>query len=95
MRPLKTKKKQIATATFVSLFVTKSLNDLLSLSIYLQDDNNKEIELNSGEKKKYFQLPNWCIFEMSRRARPNKTFQQIKEEQINFLLEDVEKNLDE
>ena len=32
---------------------------------------------------------------MSRRARPNKTFQQIKEEQINFLLEDVEKNLDE
>ena len=58
MRPLKTKKKQIATATFFSLFVTKSLNDLLSLSIYLQDDNNKEIELNSGEKKKYFQLPN-------------------------------------
>ena len=58
MRPLKTKKKQITTATFVSLFVTKSLNDLLSLSIYLQDDNNKEIELNSGEKKKYFQLPN-------------------------------------
>ena len=58
MRPLKTKKKQIATATFVSLFVTKSLNDLLSLSTYLQDDNNKEIELNSGEKKKYFQLPN-------------------------------------
>ena len=32
---------------------------------------------------------------MSRRARPNKISQQIKEEQINFLLEDVEKNLDE
>ena len=32
---------------------------------------------------------------MSRRIRKNKTSQQIKEEQINFLLEDVEKNLDE
>ena len=32
---------------------------------------------------------------MSRRVRQNKTSQQIKEEQINFLLVDVEKNLDE
>ena len=32
-------------------FVTRSLNDLLSFSIYLQDDKNKEIEFNSGEKK--------------------------------------------
>ena len=32
---------------------------------------------------------------MSRRTRQNKTSQQIKDEQINFLLEDVEKNLDE
>ena len=32
---------------------------------------------------------------MSRRVRSNKTLQQIKEEQINFLLEDVEKNLEE
>ena len=32
---------------------------------------------------------------MSRRVRQNKTSQQIKEELINFLLEDVEKNLDE
>ena len=32
---------------------------------------------------------------MSRRIRQNKTSQQIKEEQISFLLEDVEKNLDE
>ena len=29
----------------------KSLNDLLSFSIYLQDDENKEIEFNSGERK--------------------------------------------
>ena len=32
---------------------------------------------------------------MSRSGRPNKTSQQIKEEQINFLLEDAEKNLEE
>ena len=32
---------------------------------------------------------------MSKRGRQSNTSQQIKEEQINFLLEDVEKNLDE
>ena len=32
---------------------------------------------------------------MSRRTKSNKTSQQIKEEQINFLLKDVEKNLEE
>ena len=31
---------------------------------------------------------------MSRRLRPTKSTQQIKEEQINFLLEDVEKNVE-
>ena len=32
-------------------FVTRSLNYVLSFSIYLQDDKNKEIEFNSGEQK--------------------------------------------
>ena len=32
---------------------------------------------------------------MSTRVRQNKTSQLIKEEQINFSLEDVEKDLDE
>ena len=32
---------------------------------------------------------------MTRRIRQNKTSQQIKEEEINFLLEDIEKNIDE
>ena len=32
---------------------------------------------------------------MSKRARSNRTAQQIKEKQINFLLEDLEKNLEE
>ena len=30
-------------------FVTRSLNDLLRFSVYLQDDQNKEIEFNTGE----------------------------------------------
>ena len=32
-------------------FVTKSLNNLLSFSIYLQENKSKEIEFNSREKK--------------------------------------------
>ena len=32
-------------------FVTRSLNDLNSFSIYLQDDQNKETEFNSDEQK--------------------------------------------
>ena len=32
-------------------FVTRSLNDLLSFSIDLQGDKNKEIEFNLGEQK--------------------------------------------
>ena len=32
---------------------------------------------------------------MSRKIRPTKSSQQIKEEQINLLLQDVEKNLEE
>ena len=32
-------------------FVTRSLNDLTSFSIYLQDDKNKEKEFKSGEQK--------------------------------------------
>ena len=46
------------------------------------------------KKKKHFKFPEWCIFKISRRVRQNKTSQQIQEEQINFLSEDVEKNLD-
>ena len=32
-------------------FLTRSLNDLTSFSIYLQDDQNKEIKFNSDEQK--------------------------------------------
>ena len=32
---------------------------------------------------------------MNRKLRPTKSTYQIKEEQVNFLLEDIEKNLEE
>ena len=32
---------------------------------------------------------------MNRKLRPTRSIQQIKEEQINFLLEDIEKKLEE
>ena len=32
---------------------------------------------------------------MNRKLRPTRSTQQIKEEQINFLLEDIEENLEE
>ena len=70
----------------------KSLNDLLSFSIYLQDDENKEIEFNSGERK--LSILNFQVEVFLKWVEElDKTTLQIKEEQINFLLEDVEKNL--
>ena len=70
----------------------KSLNDLLSFSIYLQDNENKEIEFNSGERK--LSILNFQVEVLLKWVEElDKTTQQIKEEQINFLLEDVEKNL--
>ena len=77
-------------------FVTRSLNNLLSFSIYLQHDKNKEIEFYSSEKKisvLNFQID--VFLKWVEHPEQNRTSQQIKEEQINFLPEDVEKNLDE
>ena len=37
-------------------FTTKTLNDLLSFSIYLLDDNNKEITFVDKENKKYSKI---------------------------------------
>ena len=37
-------------------FTTKTLNDLLSFSIYLLDDNNKEITFVDKEKKKFSKI---------------------------------------
>ena len=65
-------------------FTTKSLNDLASFSNYLVGGNNKEPDFTDRN-----------IFQRSRRIRSTKTSQQIKEEQVNFLLEDVEKKLEE
>ena len=51
MPPLKIKKKISNNSHLCFPFIMKSLNDLLSFSIYLQHNKNKEIEFNSGEKK--------------------------------------------
>ena len=34
-------------------------------------------------------------FTMNRKLRPTRSTQQVREEQINFLLKDIEKNLEE
>ena len=78
-------------------FLTRSLNDLTSFIIYLQDDQNKEIEFNSGKKKiniLNFQIDVYLRL-IDEKKKKNKTTQQIKEEQLNLLLEDVKKNLGE
>ena len=74
-------------------FLARSLNDLTSFIIYLQDDQNKEIEFNSEEKK--INILNFQIdvyLRLIEEKKTNKTTQQIKEEQLNLLLEDVKKN---
>ena len=76
-------------------FVTRSLNYVPSFSIYLQDDKNKEIEFNSGEQKvSIFNFQVDIYLRWTWRSK-NKTAQQVKDEQINFILEDVEKKLEE
>ena len=39
------------------------------------------------EKSIYFEFQNWSIFKMNRKWRPTKSGQQIKDEQIGFMLE--------
>ena len=76
-------------------FVTRSLNYVPSFSIYLQDDKNKEIEFNSGEQKvSIFNFQVDIYLRWTWRSK-NKTAQQVKDEKINFILEDVEKKLEE
>ena len=50
MQHLKTEKK-INNSHLCFPFVTKSLNALVSFSIYLIDDDNKELTFKAGEKK--------------------------------------------
>ena len=55
---------------------------------------NTEITFIDGQKKKYFKFKNTCVFTMNRKLRPPR-WTQIKKEQINFLLEDVENFFEE
>ena len=74
-----------------------SLNDLLNLSVILLDDNNKEIEFNANVKRKIsiFNFKTDVFLRRTLKLRPTKSTQQTKEEQVNFLLEFIEKNLEE
>ena len=51
--------------------------------------------MKKKKKNKHFKFQNWCIFKMNRKLMPTKSTYQFKEEQVNFLLEDIEKNLEE
>ena len=64
-------------------FITRSFKDLTSFSIFLQDDTNKKIEFKSNEKN-----PSIFNFQID-------IFLSWLDEQINYLLADVEKNLEE
>ena len=51
--------------------------------------------LQTKKKNQHFKFQNWRICEINKRPRPLKSSYQIKEEQVNFLLEDIERNLEE
>ena len=76
------------------LFKIFSLNNLLS--IHLIDEKKQEINFNSGEQK--ISILNFKIdvfFRMNRKLRSTKFSYQIKEEQMSFLLEHIERNIEE
>ena len=73
----------------------KTLNGLLSFSIYLLDDKSKEIIFEYNEKKISILSFKICFCTMNRKLEPTKSTQQIKEGQINFLPENVKKSLEE
>ena len=65
----------------------------MSFNIFLQDGQNKKIEFKGGEKKKYSKLSNRCLFNIMVKNFRNQ--QKIKDQQINFLLGDLEKILED
>ena len=73
-------------------FTTRSFSDLTSFNIFLQDGQNKKIEFKGGEKKKYSKLSNRRLFNIMVKNFRNQ--QKIKDE-INFLLGELEKNLED
>ena len=74
----------------------KTLNDLLSFSIYLIDDSNNELTFPPDEKKTI--ILNFKIHVFLRWIgdwdRPD-CLNKLKKNKLFFLLEDVEKNLEE
>ena len=82
------KKWKVQTEHFCFPFKTTTLNDLLSFSIYLIDDDNKLIEFVSSENKistfdvfsKWIENVDW----------QNLHAQQIKDKQIALMLGETE-----
>ena len=53
-------------------FVTRTLSDLTSFTINLQDDQNKKIEFKSGETKNvHIKLSNRCLFDLCKKKKKN------------------------
>ena len=73
-------------------FITRSFSDLTSFNIFLQDDQNKKIEFKEGENK--ISIFNRCISNIVVKS-DFRNQQKIKDKQINFLLGDLEKNLED
>ena len=68
---------------------------MLNFSINLIDDHNKQITFQENEEKVSIINFKTDVLKMNRKLRPTKSTYQIKKEQVNFLLEDSEKNLEE
>ena len=80
-------------------FITRSFSDLTSFNIFLPDYQNKKIEYKDGENEisitiyKYSKLSNRHLFDIM--VKKFKNQQKIKDEQIHFLLGDLEKKLED
>ena len=72
-------------------FTTSSLAYLLNFSINLIDHKNQQISFENNKKNKHIKFYNRCFSKMNRKLRPTKSPYKLKDEQVNFLLENMEK----
>ena len=72
-------------------FIIRTFSDLASFSIFFQDDQNKKIVFHTNEKNIYRHLSHIMV----KNYYNFRNQQKIKDEQINYLLGDLEKNLED
>ena len=77
------------TQHFANNFITKNASDILDFGMKLIDDKNKEIELVDGEKNPYRKVFDWTF----RMNRINRTKQKSREEHMEDVLIELEKDL--